>query len=171
MHLEVRQFDMPAPDFASTPAELLAAMRALRKWAALTYRELEVRAQRAGDKLPRGLIPSLMANNDLPRESTLASFVRACAGEHAVEQWLAVRRRIAVGSEMSLADQVEAWLSGQAQRAAQLEPQEAVAQWSYADGRLAQAVANASGDRWIGLHRRRRSFWPFGRRGNATGVN
>jgi hypothetical protein len=165
MALGVRQFDMPAPDFASTPAELLAAMRDLRKWAALTYRELEARAQAVGDKLPRGLIPSLMANNDLPRESTLASFVRACAGEHAVEQWLAVRRRIAVGTAVSLADQVEAWLTGQARRAAEFERSEAVAQWSYADGRLAQAVASASGDKWVGLHRRRRGFWPFGRRG------
>src|SRR5262245_26542900 len=121
MSTDVRCLDMPAPDFASTPAELLASMRALRQWAALTYRELEVRAQREGDKLPRGLIPSLMANHDLPRESTLASFVRACAGEHAVEQWLAVRRRIAVGSAMSLADQVEAWLTRETEKAARID--------------------------------------------------
>jgi hypothetical protein len=163
MALGVRQFDMPAPDFASTPAELLAAMRDLRKWAALTYRELEARAQAVGDKLPRGLIPSLMANNDLPRESTLASFVRACVGDHAVEPWLAARRRIAAGSEASLVDQVEAWLTGKARRAAELERAESVAQWGYADGRLAQAVANTSGDKWVGLHRRRSSFWRFGR--------
>jgi hypothetical protein len=169
MSTDVRLLDMPAPDFASTPAELLAAMRDLRKWAALTYRELEARAQRAGDKLPRGVIPSLMANNDLPRESTLASFVRACGGEDAVEQWLAVRRRIAFGSPMSLADQVEAWLSRETEKAqAERERAEALAQSSYADGRLARAVANASGDRWVGLHRRpRRSLWPFARR---TGV-
>jgi hypothetical protein len=150
---------MPAPDFARTPAELLAAMRALRKWAAVTYRELEARAQSVGDKLPRGLIPNLMANNDLPRESTLASFVRACVGDHAVEQWLAARRRIAVGSETSLSEQVEEWLTGSASVAAELEQTESVAQWAYAEGRLAQAVENASGDRWVGLHRRRSSFW------------
>jgi hypothetical protein len=170
MSTDVRLLDMPAPDFAGTPAELLAAMRALRGWAALTYRELEMRAQRAGEKLPRGLVPSLMANNDLPRESTLASFVRACGGEDAVEQWLAVRRRIAVGSAMSLADQVEAWLTRETEKTAQAERERAaaLAPWSYADGRLARAVANASGDRWVGLHRRpRRSIWSFGRR---TGV-
>jgi hypothetical protein len=170
MSTDVRLLDMPAPDLASTPAELLAAMRALRQWAALTYRELEVRAQRAGDKLPRGLIPSLMANNDLPRESTLASFVRACVGDHAVDQWLAVRRRIAVGSAMSLADQVEAWLTRETEKAARIDfvRAESLAQTSFADGRLARAVANASGDRWVGLHRRpRKPIWPFGRR---TGV-
>ncbi len=148
--------NMPAPDFASTPAELLAAMRELRRWAAVTYRELEARAQAVGDKLPRHIIPKLMANNDLPRETTLASFVRACVGEDAVETWLAARRRIAAGSPNSLAEQVDAWLTGEYKKIVQLERAEAA---SFTEGRLAEAVAAQHGDRWVGLHRRPRGFW------------
>src|SRR5262245_46375601 len=152
-----------APHFASTPAELLSAMRALRRLAALTYRELEVRAQAVGDRLPRALIPRLMANNDLPRESTLASFVRACAGEHEVEPWLAVRRRIASGTEVSLADQVEAWLTQQS-----VEVFEGpAAPLTYTQGRVGQAAATARGDRWVGLHRRPRR-WPLRRRADMS---
>jgi hypothetical protein len=166
MSLQVTLMPIPAPDYATTPAELLAAMRALRKWAALTYRDLEVRAQAMGDKLPRALIPTLMANNDLPRESTLATFVRACVGDDdTVDVWLAARRRIMVGSALSLADQVETWLTGRTPgpSSAELERAEAVAQWSYADGALAQAVAEAQGDKWVGLHRKRRRF-PWSRK-------
>jgi hypothetical protein len=81
-----------------------------------------------------------MANNDLAPRDHLASFVRACVGDHAVEQWLAARRRIAVGSETSLSEQVEEWLTGSASVAAELEQTESVAQWAYARAGVAQAV-------------------------------
>src|SRR5258706_198732 len=94
--------------FVANPAcfASFAAMRALRQWAALTYRDLEARAQERGERLPRNVIPGIMARGGLPRESTLACFVRACVGEEdAVEVWLAARRRIAAatGAAQSLA--------------------------------------------------------------------
>jgi len=92
----------------------MSALRNLRAWANLTYRELESRATAAGDRLPRGTIASAMSRGVMPREQTIAAFVRACGGDRsAVEVWLATRRRIAAADQAvgDLANAVESWIT------------------------------------------------------------
>jgi len=92
----------------------MGALRNLRAWANLTYRELESRATEAGDRLPRGTIASAMSRGVMPREQTIAAFVRACGGDRtAVEVWLSTRRRIAAADQAvgDLANAVESWIS------------------------------------------------------------
>ncbi|MGW2064727.1 hypothetical protein ACWCO9_29620 [Streptomyces sp. NPDC001937] len=90
----------PDPEAARTPAEFVQTMRQLRSWADLSYRQLERRADDAGDVLPRTTISGVLAREDLPREQLLGAFVRACGGNAAtVEAWLEVRRRLAVSAQ------------------------------------------------------------------------
>jgi hypothetical protein len=105
---------VPCPDHVTTAAEFMGALRNLRAWANLTYRELESRATQAGDRLPRGTIASAMSRGVMPREQTIAAFVRACGGDRsAVDVWLAARRRIAAADQAvgDLASAVESWIS------------------------------------------------------------
>jgi hypothetical protein len=105
---------VPCPDHVTTPAEFMGALRNLRAWANLTYRELESRATQAGDRLPRGTIASAMSRGVMPREQTIAAFVRACGGDRsAVDVWVATRKRIAAADQAvgDLASAVESWIS------------------------------------------------------------
>jgi hypothetical protein len=105
---------VPCPDHVSTAAEFMGALRNLRAWANLTYREMERRATQAGDRLPRGTIASALSRGVMPREQTIAAFVRACGGDRsAVEVWIAARKRIAAADHAvgDLASAVESWIS------------------------------------------------------------
>jgi hypothetical protein len=173
MSTDASSFDMPRPDRVNTPAEFMAAMRALRAWAKLTYRQIEDRAREAGDKLPHSTIATALSRNRIPRESTIASFVRACGGDRKdVEAWIAARKRINTSEEKdnkadtNLAYAVEAWLVSRSKlttqeiRTLSTEEIETHSQsmeltTSYSAGTLARAVAESKGERWVGLHRRR----------------
>ncbi len=90
----------PQPHEAADAAQFVAAMRQLRQWAHVSYRELERRAEAAGDVLPRATLAGALSRADLPREELLAAFVRACGGDRGtVEAWVGVRKRLAVDSE------------------------------------------------------------------------
>jgi hypothetical protein len=92
----------------------MGALRSLRAWANLSYREMESRASAQGDRLPRGTIASAMSRGVVPREQTIAAFVRACGGDRsAVEVWLATRRRISAADQAvgDLASAVEGWIT------------------------------------------------------------
>ncbi|MGW3566272.1 hypothetical protein ACWDSL_20755 [Streptomyces sp. NPDC000941] len=87
----------PDPKAARTAAEFVVAMRQLRSWADLSYRQLERNAEAAGDVLPRATISGALSRDDLPREQLLGAFVRACGGdEETVAVWLAARRRLSI---------------------------------------------------------------------------
>ncbi|MES4902567.1 MULTISPECIES: hypothetical protein [unclassified Streptomyces] len=87
----------PDPKAARTTAEFVVAMRQLRSWADLSYRQLERNAEAAGDVLPRATISGALSRDDLPREQLLAAYVRACGGdEETVAVWLAARRRLSI---------------------------------------------------------------------------
>jgi hypothetical protein len=89
----------PDPGQAATPAEFVAAMRGLKEWSGLTYRQLSARAEQAGDFLPHSTLASVLARNTLPREDVVAGLVRACGGDdEAVADWLLARHGIATGS-------------------------------------------------------------------------
>ncbi|WP_460806205.1 helix-turn-helix domain-containing protein [Micromonospora zhanjiangensis] len=86
----------PAPDHASSPAEFIGVMRALKEWSGLTYRQLQRRAGKTGDTLPHSTIAAVLSRGTLPREELVAAFVRACGqDETAVTIWLAARKRLA----------------------------------------------------------------------------
>jgi len=167
---------MPRPDQVTTAAEFLAAMRALRGSVGLTYRQLEERALARGENLTRGMIPNAMARGRVPQARTVASFVRACGGDRrTVEAWLAVRKRITATDRAvtDLAHEVEVWLNGRwrSRSGENRAPHRTVTHLTpelsmigldgdmestgqFTSRRLAEAVQNAEGDLWIGVHRR-----------------
>ena len=160
MSEDASEIDMPSPAGARTPAEFVSAMRALRNWAALTYGELEGKARANGDKLPQSTIASALSRESLPREATVAAFVRACGGDpDAAQTWLAARKRIAVADRTagSLAHAVEAWLEARHKPVRDNDFQlrePSAATPLYAEGRLAKLAAQSNSDRWRGVHRR-----------------
>lgn len=84
----------PQPARAGTPAEFTTALRALRTWSGLTYRQLEGKSP---DPLPASTIATTLGRATLPRERFVDAFTRACGlGEDDVRQWLDARRRIAM---------------------------------------------------------------------------
>ncbi|MGY0060302.1 hypothetical protein ACWY4P_27800 [Streptomyces sp. LZ34] len=92
----------PDPKAAGNAAEFVVAMRQLRSWADLSYRQLERNAEAAGEVLPRATISGALSRDDLPREQLLAAFVRACGGdEETVAVWLAARRRLSVAAPVA----------------------------------------------------------------------
>ncbi|MFD2763568.1 helix-turn-helix domain-containing protein [Micromonospora eburnea] len=95
---EVRPRPGSAPDpFAATsPAEFVAAMRALKEWSGLTFRQLQRQAERFGEALPHSTIAAVLGRNNLPREALVTAFVRACGLDQATAAlWLATRKRLA----------------------------------------------------------------------------
>jgi hypothetical protein len=215
MSTDAATLEIPYPDHVTSPAEFMGALRDLRAWADLTYRELESKASAAGDRLPRGTIASAMSRGVMPREQTVAAFVRACGGDDAtVEVWLAARRRISAADQAvsDLASAVESWIISHMQgrsrkgrkerksrKGGNVRPDLAtmVEAWlltrgrfrpdkrlgavygrapvawnrdtvafyaldleslghdtEYGQGRLAQAAAQTSSSKWVGLHRR-----------------
>ncbi|MFJ8795818.1 helix-turn-helix domain-containing protein [Streptomyces sp. NPDC102462] len=86
----------PQPPLVGTPAEFTAALRALRTWSGLTYRQLESKATAHADTLPASTMATTLGRATLPRERFVDAFARACGlGEEEIGQWLQARRRIA----------------------------------------------------------------------------
>ncbi|MEO3841127.1 helix-turn-helix domain-containing protein [Streptomyces sp. B22F1] len=86
----------PRPEQLRTRAEYLAALRELRTWSGLTYRELEAKAGTHADSLPASTIATALGRTTLPRERFVDAFTRACGlAEQDVGPWLEARRRIA----------------------------------------------------------------------------
>ncbi|WP_093798971.1 XRE family transcriptional regulator [Streptomyces sp. Wb2n-11] len=93
----------PDPYGIRNAGELIAALRALKDWSGLTYRELTVRAEAAGDVLPRSTVANMLARTTLPREELVAAYVRACGcGPGTVESWLKVRKELSTRPTRSL---------------------------------------------------------------------
>jgi lambda repressor-like predicted transcriptional regulator len=83
---------------ARNPAEYVAALRCLREWTGLSYRQLSARAAANGDHLPYSTLASALTRNSLPHEEMIAAFVRSCASDQA-EQWIVARRHVAASAE------------------------------------------------------------------------
>ncbi|MFF5719507.1 RICIN domain-containing protein [Streptomyces buecherae] len=87
------------PRAARTPAEYVAALRALREEAGLSYRRLERRAHAVGEVLPRATVAGALVRTALPRAELVTAFVRACGGDAAaVGAWLDARERLAASA-------------------------------------------------------------------------
>ncbi|SFN32321.1 hypothetical protein SAMN04489713_1011153 [Actinomadura madurae] len=92
----------PSPAAACDEAEFIAALRRLKAWSGLSYRQLERRAADAGRVLPYSTASTALGRTTLPREELLVAFVLACGlddGEAA--SWVAARKRIAVGGQVT----------------------------------------------------------------------
>ena len=88
----------PQPDGLASAAEFVAALRRLRQWSGLTYRQLTAAAKASGDVLPSSTIAGALGRTTLPREEFVAAFVRACGlGEAETARWVAHRKRLAAG--------------------------------------------------------------------------
>jgi hypothetical protein len=89
----------PDPGQAATPAELVEALRRLKRWTGVGYRQLAKRAAVAGQALPRSTLTVALNRSTLPREDLIAAFVRTCGCDEAeVAAWVAARRRIAAAT-------------------------------------------------------------------------
>ncbi|MGM1061272.1 helix-turn-helix domain-containing protein [Saccharothrix sp. Mg75] len=87
----------PQPTEATTAAEFTAALRALRMWSGLTYRQLEGKTAAHQDRLPPSTIATTLGRATLPREHFVDTFTRACGlGDAEVLLWLKTRRHIAI---------------------------------------------------------------------------
>ncbi|MCW3815444.1 XRE family transcriptional regulator [Micromonospora sp. DR5-3] len=90
----------PRPEEAQDAAELVAALRRLRLWSGLTYRQLERKAAAVGAVLPSSTVATALGRPTLPREQLVETLVRACGrGDAEVDRWLAARKRIAMLDE------------------------------------------------------------------------
>ncbi|MGI5430423.1 NB-ARC domain-containing protein [Streptomyces sp. CA-179760] len=88
---------VPSPETARTPEEFVRLLRRLRAWSELTYRELEIRAQRHGLHLARSTTAAVLGRGALPRAGFVHAYVAACG--LTPEPWLGARKRIAAASE------------------------------------------------------------------------
>jgi hypothetical protein len=87
----------PRPSSAQSAADFVAAMRRLKAWSGLSYRQLAKRAAAVGDYLPHSTTAAALGRDTLPREDVVAAFVRACGCDaETVDAWLGLRRRVAV---------------------------------------------------------------------------
>ncbi|MEU0008301.1 hypothetical protein ABZ079_29630 [Streptomyces sp. NPDC006314] len=92
----------PDPATAHSPEQFVELMRQLRRWADLSYRQLERIATDAGDVLPRATISAALSRDELPRAELLAAYVRACGGDDdTVATWLDARRRLSISGTAS----------------------------------------------------------------------
>ncbi|APY84588.1 hypothetical protein A7J05_01335 [Streptomyces alfalfae] len=98
--------ESPQPARARTPAEFTAALRTLRLWSGLTYRQLEGKATAHSDTLPASTIATTLGRVTLPREQFVDAFTRACGlGDEEARQWLEARRRIATAAPAQVGDE------------------------------------------------------------------
>ncbi|MFI2662911.1 XRE family transcriptional regulator [Micromonospora carbonacea] len=80
--------------------EFVGALRALRLWSGLSYRELGAKAKASGGSLPPSTITSMLGRNTLPRAPLIATFVLACGlDQDTADRWTVVRNSIAMRSE------------------------------------------------------------------------
>ncbi|GAA3970863.1 hypothetical protein GCM10023085_61360 [Actinomadura viridis] len=87
---------------ATDEAEFIAALRRLKAWSGLSYRQLERRAAEAGRVLPYSTASTALGRTSLPREELLVAFVLACGlDDEEASSWVAVRKRIAVGERIT----------------------------------------------------------------------
>ncbi|ROP35263.1 XRE family transcriptional regulator [Saccharothrix texasensis] len=87
----------PQPTEATTAAEFTTALRALRMWSGLTYRQLEGKTAAHQDRLPPSTIATTLGRATLPREHFVDTFTRACGlGDDEVLLWLKTRHDIAI---------------------------------------------------------------------------
>ncbi|GGK47146.1 helix-turn-helix domain-containing protein [Streptomyces flaveus] len=80
------------------PAAFVAALRRLKAWSGLSYRQLERRATAAGHTLPYSTAATMLGRERLPREELVVAFVTACGvRDDEAEAWADARTTIVCG--------------------------------------------------------------------------
>ncbi|MEU0932364.1 XRE family transcriptional regulator [Embleya sp. NPDC005971] len=93
-----RDDSAPRPDTATTAAEYVAALRELREWSALTYRQLAAKAEASGHVLPASTVAAALGRSTLPRADLVEALVFACGLDtDAAARWLTIREDLAAG--------------------------------------------------------------------------
>ncbi|OOC07479.1 XRE family transcriptional regulator [Amycolatopsis azurea] len=93
------------PDSVSSPAEFTAALRVLRTWSGLTYRQLAARSNELGGTLPASTVATTLGRTTLPKESFVETFTRSCGlDDEQVRRWVEARTRIAMGTPPRLVE-------------------------------------------------------------------
>ncbi|WP_433333950.1 helix-turn-helix domain-containing protein [Spirillospora sp. CA-294931] len=91
------EIERPRPEDPATPAEFTQALRALKAWSGLSYREIESRARTAGLRLPFSTASGMLGRTTLPREDLLIAFTTACGlPKDEVAAWVTARKRLAI---------------------------------------------------------------------------
>ncbi|MBP2336128.1 hypothetical protein JOF41_002306 [Saccharothrix coeruleofusca] len=95
--MKERHAEPPLPEEVTSAADYVAALKRLRVWSGLTYRQVEAKARARGEVLPASTTATMLGRRTLPREQLVVAFTRACGlGEEDVERWVAARRRLAM---------------------------------------------------------------------------
>ncbi len=90
---------------AGTAGEFAEALRRLKNWSGMGFRQLEKRAAQLGLSLPRSTITAALHRDVLPRQDLVVALVRTCGGDQdEVDRWVAARRRIAAATPASAAE-------------------------------------------------------------------
>jgi hypothetical protein len=86
----------PDPATVATAGDFVEALRRLKRWSGMGYRQLAKRAAVAGHALPRSTLTVALNRGTLPREDLVVAFVRTCGcDDEEVAGWVSARRRIA----------------------------------------------------------------------------
>lgn len=86
----------PDPSHVETSEEYVAALRALKAWSKLTYRQLSTRAEAAGYVLPHSTLAGSLSRATLPRRDVVTALVRACGcDDEAMAVWMSAYDRTA----------------------------------------------------------------------------
>ncbi|MFC9976635.1 LamG domain-containing protein [Spirillospora sp. NPDC127200] len=152
----------PSPSDIRDAADYVSALRRLKKHSGLSYRQLEQRAEEAGETLPRSTAAQALKGRELPRREVVEAFVRACAGsDQAAEakHWLEVYDRLASGDTGGLGADAAPREAGPVQRnaaVAQRAPRSVRSRFTRRAGEaaaspadFADAAAFVAGLRWL----------------------
>ncbi|MFB9906107.1 hypothetical protein [Allokutzneria oryzae] len=84
------------PDSASSPAEYVTLLRALKDRSGLTFRQIERQAESLGETLPRSTAASMLTRTTLPRAELVSALLKACGeNDETVRAWLHAYDRLA----------------------------------------------------------------------------
>ncbi|GIH08907.1 hypothetical protein Rhe02_69740 [Rhizocola hellebori] len=100
------EFPVPQPYRAQTQREFVALLRQLKECSGLTYRQMEIRAERLGFRLARSTVASVLSRNTLPRQELVQAIVHACGQDPL--PWLQARRRLSAAGHKPDAESSDA---------------------------------------------------------------
>jgi len=84
--------DPPRPGAATTAVEYVAALRDLRIWSGLTFRQLAIKARGLGHDLPASTLASALSRSSLPSRDVVAGIAQACGLDTtSVAEWVEAR--------------------------------------------------------------------------------
>lgn len=87
----------PDPEGLGTEPEFVLALKVLKAWSGLSFREIEAKAKASGLRLPFSTASGMLGRSTLPRQDLLIAFTTACGlDDGEVAAWVSARKRIAV---------------------------------------------------------------------------